>query len=68
MKQLYNSFIFPFIDYCLEVWGRTYQGNINSVYIMQKKTIRRIFNAHYNEHTNSYFVELNALIMFDMFK
>ena len=66
IKQLYNSFIFPYIDYCLEAWGRTYPRNINPVYVMQKKSIRIIFNAHYNEHTNNYFIELNALKLFDL--
>ena len=48
MKQIYNSFIFPYIDYCLEVWGRIYPSNVNPVYVMQKKAIRIIYNAHYN--------------------
>ena len=68
MKQLYNSFIFPYIDYCLEVWDRTYPCNVNPVYAMLKKSIRIIFNAHYNEHTNNYFIELNALKLFDLLK
>ena len=38
MKQLHNSFIFLYSDYCLEAWCRTYPSNANSVYIMQKKT------------------------------
>ena len=37
MKQLGNYFLFPYIHYCLEVWDITYQSNVNSVYIMQKK-------------------------------
>ena len=68
MRQLNNSFIFPYIDYCLEVWGGTYPGNINPVYVMQKKAMRIIFNAHYYEHTNNYFMELNALKLFDLLK
>ena len=40
MKQLYNSFIFPYIDYCHAVWGRTYPYNVNPVYILQKKVIK----------------------------
>ena len=68
MKQLYNSFIFPYIDYCLEAWGRTYPSNVNPVYVMQKKAIRIICNAHYNDHTNNYFIESNALKLFDLLK
>ena len=35
---------------------------------MQKKAIRMILNAHYNQHTNNYFIELNALKLFDLLK
>ena len=35
---------------------------------MQKKAIRIIFNAHYNEHANNYFIELNALKLFYLLK
>ena len=35
---------------------------------MQNKAIKRIFNAHYNVHTNIYFRELNALKLFDLLK
>ena len=64
MKQLYDSFIFPNIYYCLEEWHRTYPSNVNPVYVMQKKIIRIIFN----EHTNNYFIELDALKLFDLLK
>ena len=68
MTQLYNSFICPYIDYCLEVWGRTYPSNVNPVYIMQKKAIRKIFNTHYNKHTNNYLIELNEPKLLDLLK
>ena len=45
----------------------TYPSNANSVYVMQKKAIR-ILNAHYNEYTNNYFIELNVLKLFDLSK
>ena len=33
---------------------------------MQKKALKRIFNTHYNEHTNNYFTKLNALKLFNL--
>ena len=68
MKQHYNCFIFPYIDYFLEVWGRTYPSNVNAVYVMHKKAIRNIFNGHYDEHPSNYIMELNALKLFDILK
>ena len=48
--------------------GRTYPSNVNPAYALQIKAIRIISNAHYNEHTNNYFIELNALKLFDLLK
>ena len=42
MKQLYNSFIFPYIDYCLEAWRRTYPSNVNPVYVIAEKCIKTV--------------------------
>ena len=68
MKQIHNSSIFPYIDHCLEVWGMKYQSNVNPVYVMRNKAMRRTFNIHHDEHTNNYFIELNALKLFDLLK
>ena len=45
LKLLYNSLVFPYIDYCLEVWGNTYHTNLNSVFIMQKKAMRNVYKV-----------------------
>ena len=26
MRMLYNTFVFPYFTYCIEVWGNTYQS------------------------------------------
>ena len=62
-KQLYNSFIFLYIDYCLKLLGRTYPSNVHLVYNAEK-AIRRMYNTQYIEHANNYFIELNALKLF----
>ena len=54
MKLLYNSLVFPYINYCLEVWGNTYQSNIHPIFVMQKKAIRLVFKANFNDHTNAF--------------
>ena len=34
---LYYSFIFPYFNYCIHLWGSTFQSNINKLEILQKK-------------------------------
>lgn len=66
MKLLYNSLVFPYINYCLEVWGNTYQSNTHPIFVMQKKAIRVVYNSNFNAHTNALFINLNALKLEDL--
>ena len=61
LLSIYHSLFYPHLTYCVEVWGNTYKTNLNSVKIFQKKFIRLIFSAKYNEPTNPFFVKLKLL-------
>ena len=68
MKQLYNSFIFKYVIYCLEVWVGHIQAMLIQFMQCRKTGIRIIANAHYNEHTNNNFNELISLNLFHLLK
>ena len=38
LLTLYYSFAFPYFIYCNHVWGNTYQTNLKSIVLVQKKT------------------------------
>lgn len=61
LLSLYHSLFYPYLTYCVEVWGTTYKTNLNSIKILQKKFIRLICNANYHDHTNPLFVRLKLL-------
>lgn len=63
---LYCSLVLPYLNYCLEIWGNTYKSNLKPLVITQKRAIRIVNNAGYQEHTNSLFLQLNALKFMDM--
>ena len=42
LVSLYNSFIYPYLIYCIEIWGSTNNYIINPLYILQKRIIRII--------------------------
>lgn len=65
---LYCSLILPHISYCLEVWGNTYKTNIYPVFLLQKKVIRIVSKAGYLDPTNSLFIKLNVLKIYDLVK
>ena len=38
LKTLYHSFIYPYLDYCIEVWGSACITHLDPLYRMQKKS------------------------------
>ena len=66
--QIYYSLIYPYLTYCVKIWGNTYWSNIKPLYIMQKKAIRIINFLTYQEHTSSYFKKDNFLKLADIVK
>ena len=51
LRTLYYSFVHPYFDYCLEVWGCASTTLMNSLFRMQKKAIRSITMSGYRDHT-----------------
>ena len=41
-RSLYYSLVYPYLIYCVSVWGLTYQGNLSRIIILQQKIIRII--------------------------
>ena len=56
----------PYLNYCVEVWGNTYQNSLQSLFILQKRAIRIIHNTGYLEHTNSLFLQSKVLKLIDL--
>ena len=61
LTLLYNAIIFPYLNYCVEVWGNTYETNLYSLFIKQKKAIRIVCHAKYLDHTSRLFHKLKLL-------
>ena len=59
--SLYNSFIYPYLIYCVEIWGCTNDLIINPLFLLQKRIIRIITFSHYLAHTNNLFIDLHIL-------
>ena len=55
LKTLYYSFIYPYFDYCIEVWGSASKTRIDALFRMQKKAVRIITMSHYKADTSPLF-------------
>ena len=61
LTHLYNSFVFPYLIYGVEVWGNTNAVHLDPIIKIQKKVVRTITFSHYLAHTEPIFDTLNIL-------
>lgn len=60
-KQMYYALVQSYLHYCLLVWGRTTQSNLQSLFVLQNKSIRAISNINYRDSTNEHWSKLGLL-------
>ena len=63
LRSLYFSFIYPYLTYCIEVWGSATRSRLNCLIVIQKKAIRIISNSGFRDHTDPLFKQLNLLTL-----
>lgn len=68
MRTLYFTIIYPFLSYGIPLWGSTYNVHIKKLITMQKRTVRILSGAKYNEHTSPLFNELRILKLDDIYR
>ena len=67
LRKLYFAFVNPHLQYCIEVWGNTFEYLIDSLFILQKKIIRIMKSAPYRSHCEPLFLELKILNLKQMY-
>ena len=58
---LYYTFLYPYINYGIEVWGNTSKINLDTVFKLQKKVLRIISYASYCSSSAPLFFTMNIL-------
>jgi len=59
--NLYYAFVYPYLFYCIEVWGNAYQTHLHNLVTLQKRVARIITFSSFNAHTKPIFGELKKL-------
>ena len=67
LLMLYHAYIYPYMTYCIEVWGCASQIQLNCLFLLQKKIIRIMNFSHYLAHTNPLFLSMEALPLREIF-
>ena len=58
LLNLYHAFIFPYLIYCVEIWGNAVNIYLDPLIKLQKKIIKVITFSQYLAHTNDLFFHL----------
>ncbi len=64
LRTLYFALVYPYLNYCVIIWGATYPSNLNRLLLLQKKVVRILSNASYDAHTSPLF-KSNKILKFE---
>ena len=66
---IYNGLVKPHLDYCCLVWlDKANKGQINQLYVLQKRAIRLCFKASYSSHSAQLFSISNSTPLEDLYE
>ena len=61
--SLYNSLVYPYLSYCVHVWGEAYDVHKYALVVQQKKIVRIISGVPPRTHTKPLFSKLKILTL-----
>ena len=61
LKIFNHTFIYPYLTYCVEVWGSAKFVQLSPILLLQNKNIRLITFSERLAHTERIFLQLNIL-------
>ena len=67
LLTFYNCFIYPYIIYCIEVWGAASLNNLMSVLRLRERAVRLITSSSFRAHSEPLFLSLQVLSVFDVY-
>ena len=67
LLMLYSSLILPYLNYGIMAWGNTHQTLLDRLLLLQKKSLRIIYNSAFRSHTDPLFVDSKILKIGDLY-
>ena len=68
LKNLYYSLVYPYLTYCILIWGGTYRTHLNKILLLQKKVVRIITKSRYLAHTDPLFKKMEILKINELYE
>jgi len=67
LLSLYHSFVYPYLTYCIEVWGSAFKTYLIPINKIQKKAIRIIFSYPYSHDLQPVYKKYRILNFFQLY-
>ena len=68
LKLMYNTFVLPHLTYAIEVWGKSSDMVLSSLFRLQKRVVRLITCSRPREHSPPIFKSLNILNIYQLYQ
>ena len=68
MLQLYNSFVLPYIQYGITLWGASPKTSLESIFVLQKKALKIALSLPRRTSTQQLFHDSRACPLHDQYK
>ena len=66
LPTLFNTLVYPYINYCAIIWADNNNSHRDSILPLQKRIVRMCTNSVWLKHTNPLFQSLNTLKIQDL--
>ena len=59
LLSLYHTFVYPYLSYCIHVWGKAYKTHLNDLVVLQNKAMRIINGVPPRTNMDNFYIENN---------
>ena len=67
LLSLYHTFVYPYLSYCIHVWGKAYDIHLNDRIALQNKAMRIINGVPSRTNMDTFYIEKNILTVKHIF-
>ena len=68
LLTLYYSFIYPYLNYCIHIWGSSSTNALEKILLLQKRIVRIICGVNRLTHSDPLFKSLSVLSITKLYK
>ena len=61
LLSLYHTFVYPYLSYCIHVWGKAFKTHLNDLVVLQNKAMRIINGVPPRTNMDNFYIENNIL-------